>query len=76
MAEPMQKLQAEALELDENDRAELARVLLLSLEAPPDEEVEQAWAVEAERRYRELASGAVEAIPSEEVLAAARARLR
>ncbi len=36
----------------------------------------QAWAEEAERRYRELKAGVVEAIPSEEVFRKVRSRLR
>jgi putative addiction module component (TIGR02574 family) len=75
MAEPIRKLEAEALKLSNQERAELARVLLLSLDEVEDEADEAAWAEEAERRYRELRSGAVEAIPSDQVLAEARARL-
>jgi|GEM_PF-6516310 len=37
---------------------------------------EQTWAEEAERRYRELKTGVVEAVPSEEVFRAVRSRLR
>lgn len=76
MAEPIRKLEAEALKLSNQERAELARVLLISLDDGEDEAVEAAWMEEAERRYRELKSGAVEAIPSEQVLTEARERLR
>jgi putative addiction module component (TIGR02574 family) len=76
MADPTRTLQAEALKLEEKDRAELARVLLLSLEESEDQDTALAWAEEAERRYRELKTGAVPAIPSDEVLEEARARLR
>ena len=75
MAESLEHLETEALKLAEKDRAELARVLLLSLEEAPDQDIEAAWAAEAERRYAELKAGSVSPIPSEEVLAEARARL-
>jgi len=39
------------------------------VEPLPDAEVEELWAVEAERRWREIESGAVETIPWEEVRA-------
>ena len=76
MAEPVKKLEAEALKLAENERAELARVLLLSLGDSQEQEVEQAWAEEAERRYQELKTGAVEGLPSDDVLEEARSRLK
>lgn len=69
-------VEAEALNLPEKDRAELARVLLLSLGDPEEPDVEAAWAEEAERRYEEIKSGAVEAIPSERVFEEARSRLK
>ena len=81
MAEPLKTLESQALQLPQQERAELARVLLRSLEAvsvdsAPDEETDTWWAEEAERRYQELKSGTSEAIPSDTVLAEARARLR
>ena len=76
MAESVQNLEAAALKLPEKDRAELARVLLLSLGAAELEGSEAVWAEEAERRYEELTSGAVQAIPSEQVFHEARTRLK
>jgi putative addiction module component (TIGR02574 family) len=76
MAEPIKKLEAEALKLTEKDRAELARVLLLSLDAAPEEGIEEAWEEEAERRYQELKSGVVEGISSQKIFAEARTRLK
>ncbi len=66
-------LEEAALRLSEKDRAELARVLLLSLEPAAVGGNELEWAEEAERRYQELRSGASEAIQSEQVFAEARA---
>jgi len=76
MVDPVKTLEAEALKLAEKDRAELARVLLLSLQDADDQDTELIWAEEAERRYQELKAEAVRAIPSERVLAEARARLK
>lgn len=51
----------------EKDRATLAGLLIESLESERDNDVEAAWIEEVERRIAELDSGAVEAIPWEEV---------
>ena len=70
------QIQEEALGLPEDDRAALARKLLMSLDTPSEEEIEEAWLIEASRRAEELDQGIVQAIPSEEVMAKARALLR
>ena len=58
MASAIEAFEAKALELEEKDRAELARVLLLSLgDGAESQDAERAWAEEAERRYRELETG-------------------
>lgn len=57
----------EASELPEKDRADLAGLLLESLEGEPDEGVEAAWAAEIERRVAELDAGRVKTIPWEDV---------
>ena len=57
----------DALALPETDRAEIAGVLLQSLEPSPDPEIERAWRVEVAQRVAEFDSGSVEAIPWEEV---------
>jgi len=59
----------QALDLDERDRATLAGLLIESLEAEPDEELEAAWRAEIERRVAELESGEVTAVPWEDVKA-------
>lgn len=74
MTDPLRKFEAEALSLPEKERAELARVLILSLEDAGEEGNEQIWAEEAKRRYRELKEGVEQAIPSSEVFAKARSR--
>ncbi|HEV8368705.1 MAG TPA: addiction module protein [Pyrinomonadaceae bacterium] len=71
MATEVNQLVREALELSDEDRAMLAGLLINSLEdqAGADPGVEEAWAVETERRWREIESGTVETIPWEEVKA-------
>jgi len=69
MARDLKKVFREVFELPEKERATLAGLLIESLEPAPDPEVEEAWAIEAERRWREIESGAVQTIPWEEVRA-------
>ena len=57
-----------ALELPQHERAELAARLLASLD-DDDEEVEEAWAQEIERRCRALDSGEETTISWEELRA-------
>lgn len=65
-----------ALHLPMQQRAELAHKLLLSLEAQNEEDIADAWHVEALRRAAEIDSGEADTVSSEEVSAAARALLR
>jgi putative addiction module component (TIGR02574 family) len=69
MGRKLQELFREAAELPERDRAELAGLLIESLEAEPDPDVEAAWAEEVERRIRQVDAGEVEMIPWEQVRA-------
>ena len=62
MSRRVHDLYREAVELSESERAELAGLLLESLEAEPDPDVELAWAQEIERRVRDLDEGKVETI--------------
>lgn len=66
----------EALRLPPEERAKLAQKLLLSLDTLSEEELEQAWLIEADRRARELDRGETQPIPAEEVRRKARALLR
>jgi putative addiction module component (TIGR02574 family) len=79
MSLPIDRLTSEILELPSSRRAELAHLIIASLEEEPDEdpsEVESAWTEEIERRLAEYRTGAVKPIPSSEVFAEARAMLR
>jgi putative addiction module component (TIGR02574 family) len=69
MARDLRKMFREVFELPETDRATLAGLLIESLEPPPDPDVEELWAEESERRWREIESGTVQTIPWEEVRA-------
>ena len=75
MARRLQEIYQEASALTEAERAELAGLLLQSLETEPDADVEAEWAAEVERRVQEIESGAVQMIPWEEVRAELHARL-
>jgi putative addiction module component (TIGR02574 family) len=67
-------LESEALRLTPGERAALAQRLLASLDE--DVEIEEAWAVETERRIAEIESGAVQVVPMAEALAQVRAALK
>ena len=69
MARDLQTMFRDALELSEGDRATLAGLLIGSLEPPPDPEVEELWAIEAERRWQEIEAGTTQTVPWEEVRA-------
>lgn len=78
MARTKEQIIAEALQLDEKERAEMAHQLLVSLEPVAEDpaEIEQAWIEEALRRDAEMESGEVEGIPVDEVLRRIRASRR
>jgi putative addiction module component (TIGR02574 family) len=76
MEPALESIEAEALKLPQRERAKLAKSLLLSLNGRDEAGTDEVWAEEAERRYRELKEGTVQAIPSEEVFREARSRLR
>lgn len=75
MSRRVHDLYREAVELSESERAELAGLLLESLQTEPDPDVEAAWAEEIERRVRDIDEGRVQTIPWEQVRAELHARL-
>jgi len=75
MSPTVEKLFREASDLPDTERAELAGMLLESLEGERDEGVEAAWAEEIERRVRQIDRGEVKTIPWEEVRTKLYARL-
>lgn len=75
MATAKDDLFREALRLTEAERAELAGMLLESIEPAPDPDTEQAWLAEIERRMEQLDSGQVKSIPWETVRTRLHSRL-
>lgn len=74
MGNKLELLEAEALKLTPAERAAFAQLLLASLDA--DAEIDEAWAVETERRIADIESGAVQTIPIADALAQVRAALK
>lgn len=64
-----EKIQAEALQLSEKERAELAHALILSLDSESDPDAESAWDAELARRLEEIESGKAKTISIEEFFA-------
>ena len=79
MSLPLERLEAEAMELSSRERARLAHRLIASLDDDVEEdpaEVDRAWEEEIQRRLDEYRSGKVQPVPASQVFAEARARLR
>src|SRR5207302_2818140 len=74
MAADFDRLLEDALTLSEKERAQLAQLLLDSLEPEPTDEVRKAWDEEIARRVKEMDDGIDPGIPAEEVLAKLRAK--
>lgn len=72
----LNQIEAEALNLSEVERAELAQKLLLSLDTLSESEIAGGWLMEAQCRARELDEGSVQPISAEEVRRKAQALLR
>ena len=67
MGKSVAEIYDEASELDESDRAQLAGLLLESIEPEADRDVEQAWAAEIDKRVKSVDNGTASRIPWEEV---------
>lgn len=67
-------LLADALKLDSGERIKLVQLLLTSLHE--DTELDEAWAVEVERRIADIDSGVEKTIPMAEALAQVRRNLK
>jgi hypothetical protein len=78
MPQTLHELTSEVLKLPEDNRAQLAEILLDSLRGPEPGSLQEERLVleEAVRRDEDLASGSVKGRSWKDVLAAARARLR
>ena len=72
MAMSRDTLFKKALELEQQDRAELAKLLIDSLDPTTEQDLDEAWMREIDRRTAELDAGTLQTIPWDAV----RARLR
>ncbi len=57
MTETAEKIKSELMQLSAADRANLAHLLILSLDNTVDEDAEAAWDAELERRLRRVEEG-------------------
>jgi putative addiction module component (TIGR02574 family) len=76
VTETAEALREALLKLPDEDRAQLAAELLASLDGPPDDEVEEAWNAEIERRIGEVESDSVKLVEWSDVRARLEHRLR
>jgi len=76
MAAVKDRVTEEALSLPADARLSLIEELIASLNLPTSEEIELAWAEEAERRVAEIEAGEASLQPGEEVFARLRAKYR
>ena len=67
MSKTVKELYDEASALNEKQRADLAGLLLESLDPEQDPNVEQAWTSEIEKRLTQIDGGEVDLIPWEDV---------
>jgi putative addiction module component (TIGR02574 family) len=67
MIELSEKIYEQALNLPINDRLILIDKLLISTNLPAQNDIDQAWVQEVERRCQEVNSGTAKLIPGEEV---------
>lgn len=72
----MNAVLAEALQLPPEERAEVAKRLIASLDGPADEDVEAAWLAEVERRLQDVDRGTAKVEPWDAVRERLAARLR
>lgn len=73
MGRRLELLQSEALQLTSGERAAFAQVLLASLD--DDVELDEAWALETERRIAAIESGESQVVSIENALAQVRTSL-
>ena len=71
----LEKVRADALNLPESDRAELAQDLMASLDGPADPDADKAWDAEILRRLAEIDAGTARLIDRDEFSKRMRGRL-
>ena len=67
MSKQLEKITQEAMQLELEERALLARTLLRSMDQPSESEIERLWLEEVERRLQAYREGKVKGIPAEQV---------
>ncbi len=72
MSVTLAELKQVAAKLFEPERAELALSLIESLDAPADDDAEQLWHHEIERRAGQIERGEVQPIPGDDVFSGLR----
>jgi len=73
MAIDLEQLTQEALSLPPDAKVALIELLLQSLD---NDEIDEAWINEAEKRYEELQTGKVKGLPADEVFRQLRKELK
>ncbi len=76
MARDLRELEKELAQLTTAEKAAVARSLIDALDEKWDEDVEQLWMEEAERRYAAYRRGEVRTSPASDVFSRVRKRLR
>ncbi len=74
MSTPLELVEAQALSLTPEERAQLADRLITSLF--DDQAIEDAWAVEVEHRISDIENGRSKLVPASEAIARARAAIK
>ena len=75
MAYNIEDLEGEAMKLSIEARAQLAGKLILSLDAPSEEENLRFWVAEAEKRLKDLRAGNAREISAEAAFREAKTRI-
>lgn len=76
MSTDVAEIEAKIQSLRFEDKTKLLGAQIAELDGPADADVERAWLMEAQRRYREVLEGKVKPIPGERVFENVRARLK
>jgi len=76
MRSALAEIEKKAFALSDQERAILAHHLIKTLDKEDDEDVEELWLNEVEKRYEEYKKGTIKSVPAEEAFQEARDRLR
>ena len=76
MASNFEKLERDVRALSSREKAVLTRMLIEDLDPTVDENVEEMWIEEAQRRYEAYRAGNLKAVPGDEAIRRARQRLK